>query len=557
MGTMFSNLLKACVEIWHNIGVAQKASIVLIALVSMAAIGVVLYWGSQPDWQVLYANLDMEAASKVHDIVKDETVQMQLKDSGRTILVPSKEVYRLRLKVKSKGIDVDKSGGGWSIVDNMKLGATQKQQQITIQRAVQGELSMMVREMPGVSDARILLGTPDRQIFKKGGEVARPRATVMITMDKNKTLSATQVGSIRSLVASSVPDMRPEDITVIDNNGNSLARQVYDKDGMEGGQNEQLEAKAKYESSLKEKAEAILRPIVGDDKVVAMVSCEMEYNNIDKVIETLDTDKVIPISQKTTTSDMTKQNLGNGGKAAGAASNVKVSVANPGTESAESGGEKTATADTKKTTETQYAVPKTVTKETTRGPRLKKFSVAVTVASAKPDGSGEWTKSDTDQFKTLVEAAVGAASSAGAVEGTAGGAGEAGAVKNTVTVNAIPFLKTTAVSTDLFKPTLTDTVMTHVERVTESPIVRPILGFALLILLFRVFKSYFSRGGVEGAEFAGAGFYGAGGGGRLEGGEGGEVIATSPLEMVKIKSEKEPTAIASAMENWMASEEAK
>ena len=117
-------------------------------IVTLFAIGGVLYMGSRPDWQILESGMTRETAAKVHDIVKDAGVEVKLLDSGRTIMVPSKEVYALRLKIASEGIKIDKDNTiGWDLFDNSSLAMTELQQQVAKQRAIQGELEKMISKM--------------------------------------------------------------------------------------------------------------------------------------------------------------------------------------------------------------------------------------------------------------------------------------------------------------------------------------------------------------------------------------------------------------------------
>ncbi len=548
MNSMFSNLLKACVEIWKNVGVTQKASIVIIVIIAIAAVVGVVYIGSQPDFQVLYANLDSSTAARVYELAKDENIPVKLKNSGKTILVPSKNIYSLRLQAIKSGIKVTETNGGWGLFDKMDMAATQKQQQVTLMRAIQGELEKMIQEMPGVAGAKVMLALPEQKVFVRGRE-RRPTASVMIIMDGGRTLSKGQINSIRYLVSSSIGEnMQPNDVTITDNRGRLLAKQTLDDDlDGTGDTDSKIETTIKTENLLKEKAEAILRPIVGENSVIAMVSCELNFNNIDEVIETYQGDQAVPLSERTVSTDSSKQDEKSGG-AAGAAANITVDVAQPDGQK----GESNVSTQASKTTETQYAIPKVIRKITTRGARLKRINVAVTIAYKKDkDGKAvKWSNQEMSKFTNLVKTAVGIPQS----PDTASGANMY-AVTVEQSVFAIPVKKEVAMASI----SLLDKVTYGVEGFTNSPVIRPLLGIALLILLFKVFKSYFKKSKVEGTEIGFSGMGATPGSQYTDGAEeeplldeyGDPRSDTNPIEFIKKKSESEPTVIATAMESWL------
>ena len=115
MNSAMSNLVRTWKEIWKVLGVAQKASIVLIALVTVVAMILVVVWGSKPDFVAAYSNLDEKAASQVYELALDSGFPVKLQDGGRTVLVPSKNVNDLRLKAESANIAVGDHGTGWEL----------------------------------------------------------------------------------------------------------------------------------------------------------------------------------------------------------------------------------------------------------------------------------------------------------------------------------------------------------------------------------------------------------------------------------------------------------
>lgn len=553
MNGLFGNLLNGLVEIWKNIGISQKVSIILVGLLTIIATGVVFYFGSQPDWQPLYSNLDGKTASKIYEMVKEGGVQVKLADGGRTILVPSADVYKLRLKCAGEGISVEKNQvQGLEMFDNMKLGLTDKQQQVAFQRAIQGELERMISQMPGIGGAKVILTLPQKSVFRK--DKLRPTASVMLVIDQGKGVSHEQVNSIKYMVSTAVTGMSAQDVTITDNKGNLLARQIAEDEANGGDSNRQLELADKIEKQLKEKAEAILRPVVGLDKVVAMISCDIDFDNIDRVVEQYDNEKTAIISEKIVKEDQAKLggSGGSGGKV-GTSGNSEISVKNPTGAVAE---EKLAS-EQKSTAERKFVVPKTVEKKSIKGGKVKRLTVAVTIGK-KADGT-EWSPEQIKDFKALVSAAVG-------IENYF--TPEELRKNDPVKIQQMDFIKP---EVQKFEVPVTDTIAMNAEKVMHSPLVRPVLGVILLAVLYIVFKSYFNKtGGVEGSEFSMGGsssstasvygedvrrIEGSGVGVGVGGNEKPNAELGTLLDMVQEKTSGSPQTVANIMEKWLAADQ--
>ncbi len=529
MDNIFSNLINAMGEIWKTIGVSQKVSIILVVLLTVAGVSTVIYLGSRPDWQILESGMTRETASKVYDIARDSGCPVKLADSGTTIMVPSKEVYKLRLRVASEGIKVDKDAGdGWELFNSMSLGMTEMQQQVAKQRAQQGELQRMITKMPGIIGCRVMLTFPKRKIFKQIKE--HPKASVMLSLNRGDRISNKQTNTIRYLVSSAISGMSSSDVTITDNQGNLLAKQVSSEESANGNPNGRLEIQQHIEEVLQRKAEAILRPIVGDGNVVAMVSCEMDFENIDKIVEEYNPEKSVIVSEKIITEDSSKTGKKSGGQPGFASNTQTISVENPGSP-ADSGK---ISEDKKQTAERQYLVPKTVQKTSIKGGRIKKLTVAVAVK--------EGTVWDEEKFTSLVSNAVGA--------GNYGVNPVTNKSYATVSVKQIKFQEPTPV--EAWQPPMTDSIMTSVERVSDSPLVRPILGIVLLGLLFSMFKKYFNKTTIETTDIGSSVMNNAQG--DLLTDNNLQQIEESNEEILNILTEKavsSPQDLANIMENWL------
>ncbi|OGV52608.1 MAG: flagellar M-ring protein FliF [Lentisphaerae bacterium GWF2_44_16] len=545
MNNIFTNLINALSEIWKNIGVSQKISIVLVGVLTLGATAAIVYMGSRPDWQVLYAGLDTKTAAKIYDIVSGSEVPVKLTDGGRTIMVPNSEVYKMRLKTANEGVATERSGTGLEIFDNMKLGLTDKQQQVAFQRAIQGELERMICAMPGISSAKIILTLPQKSVFRKDKQ--HPSASVMLMMQPGRSATSEQVNSIRYLVSSAVTGMNAQDVTITDSRGTLLVRQVAEDEVGNGDSSGQMEMSSRLERQLKEKAESILRPIVGPEKVVAVVSCDIDFDNIDRVTELYDSEKAVIISEKTVTEENSKMGGSSNGGKVGTASNMAnnlVDVKNP---SAQVPEEKMSQ-EQKKTAERKYVVPKTVEKKTMKGGRIKKLTVAVSIAK-KADGKS-WSDAEKEDFKELVSKAVGIGNYFSAED-----------LKKSpvVTVKEMDFIVPDI--KDIPQMSMPDKLAMNVERVSKSPLVRPVAGFILLLVLYRIFRKYFNKTSVEGTELSLSG----GGAPAAVYGEDVKRIETAEekqhseigdmMDSIQEKANSSPQTVANIMEKWLAADQ--
>ena len=547
MDGIFGNLLNALAEIWKNIGLAQKVSIVLTGIATIGACALVVYFGTRPDWQILYADMDPKQAAKVYDLVSGAGVQVKLSDSGKTLLVPSKDVYKMRLKVAGEGIQPNAiTSGGWETFDKLPLGATDLQQQLAKQRALQGELEKMINEMPGVASSRVMLTIPQKSVFKK--DKLHPTASVMINLQQGNLLAGQEVNGIRCLISSSVSGMTPDDVTISDNRGNLLARQSSE-DGDSGGDNSKfMDMQTRMERMLKEKAEAILRPIVGPENVVAMVSCDLDFDNIDKVTEEYNPENVVVLSEKSVTEDMSKNGGGSGGKP-GASSNVPSS--NEATADVSDPAKRTedkVSKEQKQVVDKTYAVSKTVQKVAIKAGRIKSIAVAVTVAK-KADGKS-WTAEEKSSFESLVSAAVGASIYQNNV---AVGATNPQTSPN-VTVKEMDFFKEPKAE---YKASMLESLGETVNSLSASPLIRPILGLLMLGVLFIVFKNYFGKGS-DGNDVTGANAVFSEEIRQLpsESSAGNSQAELAPImDALQAKANASPQTVAALMENWLSQDQ--
>ncbi|MBN1826868.1 MAG: flagellar M-ring protein FliF [Candidatus Eisenbacteria bacterium] len=281
---------------WRVLGSGQK--FVLGSLIAGAVVTIVLsfFLAKHASYGVLYAGLDAEQASGVVDRLRDLKVPYRISDSGRTILVPEKDVYAVRLDLAGEG-GVEGGASGYELFDQSKFGMTNFMQQVNYQRALEGELTRTIREMDEVMNARVHLVIPERSLFLDGQRA--PSAAVMVRLKPGSRLTQKRIEGIGALVAGSVEGLHPENVSILDYFGNLLST-PGDEDGAEVQSAARYEVEAGVERLLEEKAQTLLDRVVGPGNAVVRVTAELDFEKLERNVERFDPDNASVRSEETT-----------------------------------------------------------------------------------------------------------------------------------------------------------------------------------------------------------------------------------------------------------------
>lgn len=341
--------------------------IILLALAgSIAGLVAVTLWTQQPDMQVLYANLAVDDAAGIIDKLKDAKVPYETTNGGTTILVPNAQVHDLRLEMAGQGLPHG-GGVGYEIFDRTTMGMSDFVQKLNYRRALQGELARTITQMPEVERARVHLAIPERRLFAT--EQDRARASVVVSLRANQTLSKAQIQGVVHLVSSSVEGLQARDVTVVDGHGNLLSNSSSDESaGLSGTQ---MEFQRTLEKDIETRIQTMLERIVGVNKAVVRVSSVLDFRKVETTEERYDPNGQVVRSEQR---GQEKTNGVNGttGGVPGVESNV------PGGTEAEAGQTSSNSNQTKNET-VNYEISRTVSRIVEPTGTIKKLSVAVLV----------------------------------------------------------------------------------------------------------------------------------------------------------------------------------
>ncbi|MFK8039727.1 MAG: flagellar basal-body MS-ring/collar protein FliF [Rickettsiaceae bacterium] len=243
------------------------------------------------DMVVLYSDLDNESSNAVITELEKQGVAYEVLAGGSIIKVPESRVVKLRVSLAQSDAISKGSLIGYEIFDQEdSISTTSFSQNIKMIRALEGELSNTISGFNQIDSARVHLVLPQKEIFSK--DKADPRASIVLKLKQNKTLSKSEVDAIGHLVLTSVPGLDIKNITIVDIKGKPFKLGLNDdSDELTSLQND--EYRLAYEQRTKQTIEDLLSISLGYGKVVAQVSAEMNFDKIVSSSEIYDPDSAV------------------------------------------------------------------------------------------------------------------------------------------------------------------------------------------------------------------------------------------------------------------------
>lgn len=251
----------------------------VVLFVAIAIAGLVM--GRQADWRVLYSNLADKDGGAVIAQLTTLNVPYKYTEGGGAILVPADRVHDVRLKLASLGLPKG-SVNGFEMMESNRFGMTQFQERLTFQRGLEGELTRSIQALASVQNARVHLALPNQNGFFR--EQQKPTASVLLSLHPGRTLDRAQLAGIVHLVASSVPEMNPSAVSVLDDTGKLLSS-AADGSGGNGADAEQLQYVQQIEQIYSRRILDMLEPIVGKQNVKAQVTAELDFSQTESTTE--------------------------------------------------------------------------------------------------------------------------------------------------------------------------------------------------------------------------------------------------------------------------------
>jgi flagellar M-ring protein FliF len=394
-----------------------------VAAVLLVALAFVATRGSNPQMGFLFTDLDPSAAAAITEKLKAQNVEYTLSADGTSIMAPQEKLAELRM-----GMAGEKLGGkiGYEVLDEEQpFGVSASRAKLNETRAVEGELSKSIQTIQDVSAARVHIVMPERAMFANESR----KATAAVTVKTKGRLSAESIASIRYLVSSSVPELSPEAVSVVDQTGALLARAG---DPGTAGAGDADERQAAVEAKLRDEVESLLEPIVGQGKVRAEVSAQIDRDQTREESNVFDPDKQVISRQVSVESGDQNQETDAAPGTATVANQLPDAQAQPGTPGASKQSRSNQTSE-----DTTYDNSSTRT-VTLRAPgKVTRLSVAVMIDG----GEKGLPQPQIQRLQRLVENAVGMDAERGdsvVVESMAFAAADAGAENEASIFSQLP-----------------------------------------------------------------------------------------------------------------------
>jgi flagellar M-ring protein FliF len=274
---------RALSERVKSLGMLQRlilgASVVLVLAVLIA---VLLGDRSRDDYKVLFSNVAERDGAAIIAALQQMNVPYRFTEGGGAIMVPGPLVNESRLRLAGQGLPKDGSVG-FELLENQRLGTSQFVEQINYQRGLEGELAKTIQSISQVKQARVHLAIPKGSAFSRDEQ--RPTASVVLALHSGRFLDESQITAMTNLVSSSVPQMSPQSVTVMDSDGNLLSPNPS-RQGAVGLDAAQLKYVSETESTIARRISAIVEPVTGRDNVRAQVSVEIDFTQIERAEET-------------------------------------------------------------------------------------------------------------------------------------------------------------------------------------------------------------------------------------------------------------------------------
>ncbi|MCM0611522.1 flagellar M-ring protein FliF [Marinobacter sediminum] len=385
----------------------------MVGLAASVALGVaVVLWAQEPNYQPVVGDLSSYNPQDVTTILDSNGINYRMDPRSGALLVPSDQVYNARLKLAAEGVTDQKTMGFELLDQDRGLGTSQFMETISYRRGLEGELARTIGAMRGVRSARVHLAIPERSVFVR--DAREPSASVFLEVFAGRRPEQEQISAVVNLVAGSIPMMKKENVTVVDQNGNLLT-------GKEGqSETDQMQDQYDYTSRVEERLSrrvaSLISPIVGEGRYRTEVSADLDFSSVEQAEELFNPEQQAVRSER----ELTEQRVAGGSPVGipGALSNQP--PANATVPEQANGGEQGDQAgqsqpmDVRKESTRNYEMDRTVSYVRHELGRVKRVTVALAVDDMKvvDPQTGEvsyqpWPEQELQRLSMLVRDAVG------------------------------------------------------------------------------------------------------------------------------------------------------
>ncbi len=379
--------LTGWLERWKGLPSSRKSIIAVMVIAIMLAGFFLILETTKEEYSPLFTGLDPKTANAVVENLKQSGIRHRLEAEGTAIMVPKKQVYDIRIQLAGEGL-LTNTGLGFELFDQSKLGVTEFERRLDFLRALQEELRRTIVQLKEVEQARVHLVLPEKSVFVKEDRPAS--AAVTISLKPLAKLNPEQIKGIIYLVSSSVDNLPPDNVKIIDQSGFVLSDGVLlaDSESLTYQNMAQYEMRRSLEKDLERRVENMLERVLGLDRVVAMVTADLNFEKRQEVSVEYGEGSIL--SQETIQEE--SQSSGGSQGVAGIEGNIGVPYY-------PSGGQENETY-TRNENITNYLVDQTE-RTTVQSPgQIRRLSTAVVI-------NGLFDEEEMDRIRSIIQTAVG------------------------------------------------------------------------------------------------------------------------------------------------------
>lgn len=354
--------------------------LILVGIAASVAIGIgSVMWSQGPDYKMLYGSLTPDRASAVVDTLNTLNIPYKIEDATGAILVPNDRLHDARLKLAGSGLAVGDGSGLEMMKDEKGFGVSEFMETKKYQHAIETELSRTIESLHQVRRARVHLAIPKQSVFVRERKTAT--ASIFLDVFPGSVLEKQNVKAIVNLVASSIPDLTADQVTVVDQQGNLLSEK--ENDALAQG-SRQFDYRQRVEKTYESRIEQLISPIVASGKVRVQVAADIDFASSQVSRESWN-----PESQVVRSEQINSDSRGGNANAKatgipGALSNQPVSNNTGEAEGADAAG----TTEGSKSITRNYEIERTLNHSDTPAGTIKRLSVAV-VVDGRPQKNAE------------------------------------------------------------------------------------------------------------------------------------------------------------------------
>ena len=261
---------------------AVRRSLPMIFMVGLiAAAAFAWFMLSTPSQKTLFSNLPDSDKAAVVSALKTGGITARIDDSTEAVTVADSDYSKARMLLAGQGLPKS-APAGYAILDNLPMGTSRAVEGERLRQARETELARSIEDIDAVAEARVHLAVPENSVFVRDN--TSPSASVILKLQGGRSLSEVQVSSIINLVASSVPGMKPESVTIVDQMGALLSK----PSGADGGNDERVRVQNQVEQKYRDKLTQLLTPLVGAGNFTAAVSADINLDQTEATRESYD-----------------------------------------------------------------------------------------------------------------------------------------------------------------------------------------------------------------------------------------------------------------------------